>query len=148
MELIVNPATVQIPSGFDLPLPTQGKRWTGFYRSETKKAGNRYIAKCRYCLIELSGKPEKLHNHVLRCSDWKPTEKLNIFKKLKKKNLYLINVPMIALMMMKMIHLLSKLAMMIMIMYSNFLLLAKIQFSTSLLVLYLKLSLKSLITSF
>ena len=83
MELIVNPATVQIPSGFALPLPTQGKRWTGFYRSETKKAGNRYIAKCRYCLIELSGKPEKLHNHVLRCSDWKPTEKAKYIQEVK-----------------------------------------------------------------
>ncbi|CAG8505797.1 8774_t:CDS:2, partial [Scutellospora calospora] len=38
MEEIVSSTTAQIPSSFALPLPTQGKRWTGFYRSILKKA--------------------------------------------------------------------------------------------------------------
>ncbi|CAG8742634.1 16565_t:CDS:2, partial [Cetraspora pellucida] len=64
-----------IPAGFALPLSTQGKRWTGFYRSVEKGRGNRYIAKCKYCLSEFSGKTDRLHQHVLRCSDWLSTEK-------------------------------------------------------------------------
>src|SRR6185437_1720424 len=63
------------PSGFTMPLPTQGLRWSGFFRSENKVGGNRYTAKCKYCLVELSGKPEKLHQHVTRCKDWNINEK-------------------------------------------------------------------------
>ncbi|CAG8680949.1 28218_t:CDS:2, partial [Dentiscutata erythropus] len=41
------------PTGFANILPNQGKRWTGFWCSDDKKTRNRYIAKCKYCLVEL-----------------------------------------------------------------------------------------------
>ncbi|CAG8448340.1 13750_t:CDS:2, partial [Cetraspora pellucida] len=46
-----------------------------------KKTGNRYAAKCKYCLIELESKPERLHNHVLKCNSWPVSEKASYFKK-------------------------------------------------------------------
>ncbi|CAG8470626.1 2523_t:CDS:2 [Cetraspora pellucida] len=73
--------------GFALPLQTQGKRWTGFYHSQTKKAGNRYAAKCSYCLIELVDKPERLHQHVLHCSDWPLSERTKYLQKITSENL-------------------------------------------------------------
>ncbi|CAG8715467.1 41904_t:CDS:2, partial [Gigaspora margarita] len=51
---------------FALPLSTQGQRWSGFYQSELKKGGNRYMAKCKFCLIEFSDKPEKLHLYITK----------------------------------------------------------------------------------
>ncbi|CAG8487270.1 10683_t:CDS:2, partial [Scutellospora calospora] len=45
-------------------------------------AGNRYTAKYYYCLIELSSKPHKLHNHVLRCSDWPASKKNKYLQKI------------------------------------------------------------------
>ncbi|CAG8441495.1 5717_t:CDS:2 [Cetraspora pellucida] len=77
---------MQPSSGFALPLSTQGQRWSGFYRSEQKKKGNRYDAKCKYCLIELTGKPEKLHQHVLRCSNWPASEKTAYLQKIADEN--------------------------------------------------------------
>ncbi|RIB15166.1 hypothetical protein C2G38_2193085 [Gigaspora rosea] len=41
------------PKDFTHILPNQGTRWTGFWRSIDKKTGNRYTAKCKYCLSEL-----------------------------------------------------------------------------------------------
>ncbi|CAG8697326.1 1346_t:CDS:1, partial [Ambispora leptoticha] len=72
---------MQAPTGFTMPLSTQGLRWIGFFRSENKRGGNRYTAKCKYCLTELNGKPEKLHQHVLRCNDWPILEKTNYLHK-------------------------------------------------------------------
>ena len=75
---------MNIPTGFALPLPTQGYRWNGFYRSEMKRtgSGNRYTAKCKHCLVELSGKPDRLHQHVLRCNDWPASEKTAYIQKI------------------------------------------------------------------
>ncbi|CAG8699469.1 4053_t:CDS:2, partial [Ambispora leptoticha] len=55
-----NSNTSQIPTGFALPLPTQ---------------------------VELIGKPEKLHQHVLRCRDWPASEKTNYLQKVTSKEL-------------------------------------------------------------
>ncbi|CAG8786850.1 2768_t:CDS:2, partial [Cetraspora pellucida] len=45
-----------------------------------KITGNRYLAKCIYCQSELPGRPEKLHNHVLKCGNWPVAEKTNYIK--------------------------------------------------------------------
>ncbi|CAG8576685.1 2182_t:CDS:1, partial [Scutellospora calospora] len=78
---------MSIPTGFALPLPTQSQRWYSFYRSEIKGAGNRYTAKCKYCLCELSGKSERLHRHVLRCSDYPVAEKTIYLQKITEESL-------------------------------------------------------------
>ncbi|RIB14394.1 hypothetical protein C2G38_2195277 [Gigaspora rosea] len=63
---IVSSESEQPPSGFTLPdMKVHDHRWTGFWRSLEKVAGNRYTAKCFYCNLELPSRPEKLHTHVL-----------------------------------------------------------------------------------
>ncbi|CAG8661079.1 16171_t:CDS:2 [Cetraspora pellucida] len=78
---------MSIPAGFALPLLTQSQRWYSFYRSEIKGAGNRYTAKCKYCLRELSGKPERLHRRVLQCSDYPVAEKTIYLQKITEESL-------------------------------------------------------------
>ncbi|CAG8718780.1 530_t:CDS:1, partial [Cetraspora pellucida] len=73
---------MEIPQGFALPLSTQDQRWSGFFRSELKKGGNRYMAKYKFCLSEFSDKPERLHQHVLKCSDWPPLGKATYLSKI------------------------------------------------------------------
>ncbi|CAG8545044.1 5471_t:CDS:2 [Ambispora leptoticha] len=46
-----------------------------------KKTGNRYVAKCKYCLLEQEGKLERLHQHVLRCNSWPVSEKTSYLQK-------------------------------------------------------------------
>ena len=50
-------------------------RWKNLYRSLDKKGGNRYEAKCGFCLVTVEGRPDRLHNHVLRCAQWPMLEK-------------------------------------------------------------------------
>src|SRR5260363_371971 len=71
-------------TGFANILPNQGQRWTGFWHSDEKKTGNRYTAKCKYCLVELKGKPDRLHQHVTRCKSWPVTERANYLKEASK----------------------------------------------------------------
>ncbi|CAG8692009.1 3622_t:CDS:2, partial [Cetraspora pellucida] len=73
---------MQPPTSFAQPLPSQGHRWTSFYRSVDKKLGNRYTAKCKYCLTDLEGKPERLHQHVLKCFSWPVSEKTKYLQKI------------------------------------------------------------------
>lgn len=63
------------PNDYLTPLSTQGVRWKNFYRSLDKATGNRYNAKCGFCLADVEGRPERLHNHVLSCSSWPIVEK-------------------------------------------------------------------------
>ncbi|CAG8669052.1 12305_t:CDS:2, partial [Cetraspora pellucida] len=73
--------TTQFPPGFILPdMKLHDYRWTGFWRSIEKETGNRYTAKCIYCNLELPGRPEKLHTHVLTCDSWPITEKNSYLK--------------------------------------------------------------------
>ncbi|RIB20488.1 hypothetical protein C2G38_2179098 [Gigaspora rosea] len=44
---------------FTHTLPSQGTRWTGFWCSINKKTGNRYTAKCKYCLFDLEEASKK-----------------------------------------------------------------------------------------
>ncbi|CAG8456920.1 4443_t:CDS:2 [Scutellospora calospora] len=46
------------------------------------RAGNRYTAKCKHCLVELSGKPDRLHQHVLQCNNWPVSEKTSYIQKI------------------------------------------------------------------
>ncbi|CAG8787130.1 6766_t:CDS:1, partial [Cetraspora pellucida] len=72
----------QIPPGFTRPdMKTHDYRWTGFWRSLEKGTGNRYTAKCIHCNFELPGRPERLHTHVLTCSNWPVSEKNCYIKK-------------------------------------------------------------------
>ncbi|CAG8615562.1 224_t:CDS:1 [Cetraspora pellucida] len=68
------------PTGFTYTLPNQGHRWTGFWRSVEKKTGNKYIAKCKYCIFELEGKPDRLYQHVLKCNSWPVSQKADYLK--------------------------------------------------------------------
>lgn len=75
------------PKDFTHTLPSQGHRWSGFWRSIDKKTGNRYTAKCKYCLSELEGKPDKLHQHVTKCNSWPTTQKTNYLKEASKETI-------------------------------------------------------------
>lgn len=61
-----------IPADFATPLSNQGVRWKNFYRSVNKVPGNgnRYNAKCGFCLEGMEGKPDTLHKHVMSCKRW------------------------------------------------------------------------------
>lgn len=63
---------------------THGIRWKNFYRSLDKKGGNRYEAKCGFCLVTFEGRPGRLHNHVLRCAQWPMLEKTLYIQKASK----------------------------------------------------------------
>ncbi|KAF6134636.1 hypothetical protein GIB67_002037 [Kingdonia uniflora] len=65
----------QPPDGFLKPLTAQGARWTNFYRSVDKGTGNRYSAKCGFCLCSVPGRPDKLQDHVISCRSWPIVEK-------------------------------------------------------------------------
>ncbi|CAG8786134.1 383_t:CDS:2, partial [Acaulospora morrowiae] len=78
---VIEIESTQFPSGFTLPdMKIHDYRWTGFWRSLEKVAGNRYTAKCSYCNYELSGRPERLHTHVLTCGSWPVAEKSSYIK--------------------------------------------------------------------
>ncbi|CAG8444938.1 2997_t:CDS:2 [Scutellospora calospora] len=49
---------------------------------EIPQGGNRYLVKCKYCLNEFSGKPERLQHYVNQCSDWPTSEKMVYFRKI------------------------------------------------------------------
>lgn len=54
-----------IPDGFCEVDADAGARWGAFYRSTTRGAGNRYMAKCKFCGVVLSGRPERLAEHII-----------------------------------------------------------------------------------
>ncbi|CAG8751265.1 388_t:CDS:2, partial [Cetraspora pellucida] len=57
------------PTGFTMPLSSQGLRWTGFFHSENKREGNRYTMKCKYCLVELNVAEESSSSCKRTCDE-------------------------------------------------------------------------------